>query len=73
MPSIEEVLERETDRWMTLPGVVGTGLGLCGERPCIKVFAAGPLGAAQDEIPDEVEGYPVVIELTGRFQPRDTL
>ena len=73
MPTIEQVLERETDSWMRIPGVVGTGLGLCGDRPCIKVFAGGAPGPIEAEIPDEVDGYPVVVESTGRFTPRDTL
>jgi hypothetical protein len=73
MPTIEQVLERETEDWMRIPGVVGTGLGLCDDRPCIKIFAAGAPGPIDAAIPDEVDGYPVVVESTGRFTPRDTL
>jgi hypothetical protein len=70
--SIEEVQEEFTPEWMELPGVVGTGIGLCDGRPCIKVFVAGPVGALQDRIPREVEGHRVELERTGPFQARDT-
>jgi hypothetical protein len=73
LPSIEQVLDRETDAWMAIPGVVGTGLGLCAEQPCIKIFATGAVDELQRQIPGEVDGYPVVIELTGAFRARDTI
>jgi hypothetical protein len=73
LPTIEQVLERETDAWMAIPAVVGTGLGLCAEQPCIKIFATGALDELRGQIPEEVEGYPVVIELTGAFRARDTV
>jgi hypothetical protein len=70
--SIEEVQEAFTPQWMDLPGVVGTGIGLCEDQPCIKVFVAGPTQQLEERIPSEVEGYRVVLEQTGRFQARDT-
>jgi hypothetical protein len=70
---IEEVQEAFTPEWMDLPGVVGTGIGLCEGQPCIKVFVAGPIRQLADRIPNEVDGYRVVLEETGRFQARDTL
>ena len=36
--TIEEALRDHTDSLMSLPGVVGTGQGLCDGQPCIKVF-----------------------------------
>ena len=70
---IEEVQEAFTREWMDLPGVVGTGIGLCEDQPCIKVFVAGPIEQLRDRIPNEVDGHRVVLEQTGRFQARDTL
>ncbi len=66
--SIEEVLKRYTPELMSKPGVVGTSQGLCDGQPCIKVFAAENTGDLQQEIPNTLEGYPVVIEETGRFR-----
>jgi len=71
--SIEEVQEAFTPEWMDLPGVVGTGIGLCEGQPCIKVFVTGPLQELEERIPNEVGGHRVVLEQTGRFQARDTL
>lgn len=70
-PTIQEVQERHTGAWMALPGVVGTGIGACDGEPCIKVFAARMTEEIEREIPDDVEGYPVRVEVTGPFRPRD--
>lgn len=70
-PTIEEVQERHTADWVRLPGVVGTGIGRCEGEPCIKVFATRMTEEIRHEIPDEVEGYPVRVEVTGPFRPRD--
>ena len=71
--SIEEVQEAFTREWMDLPGVVGTGIGLCEGQPCIKVYVTGPIPPLEDRIPNEVEGHRVTLEQTGQFQARDTL
>jgi hypothetical protein len=55
---------------MAIPGVVGTGVGLCDAVPCLKVFAAERTPEIRDRIPDSVEGYPVRVEVTGEFQAR---
>jgi hypothetical protein len=73
LESIETVLRRVTDRWMAIPGVVGTGIGLCDDRPCIKVFASRPADQLDPPIPAEVAGHPVEVELTGPFRALDTL
>ena len=70
---IEEVQEAFTREWMDLPGVVGTGIGLCEGQPCIKVFVAGPIQQLEERIPNEVDGHRVILEQTGRFQARDTV
>ncbi len=74
--SIEEVQEAHTPGWMELPGVVGTGIGLCDDEPCIRVFLSEPSPEAEEAIPEEVEGYRVELVVTGPFRPRlppDTL
>lgn len=69
--SIEEVQEAHTPEWMELPGVVGTGIGLCeDEEPCIRVFLQAPSPEAEAAIPERVEGYRVELVVTGPFRPR---
>lgn len=69
--TIEEVQEAHTGEWMRIPGVVGTGIGSCEGRPCIKVFASELNATIEERIPEEVEGYPVRVEVTGPFRARD--
>jgi len=65
---IEEVLKEHTPELMYTPGVVGTAQGLCDGQPCIKVYAAEKTRDLEEKIPDSLEGYPVIIEETGRFR-----
>jgi len=68
---ITEVQADYTPAWMDLPGVVGTALGMCDDRECIKVFVEGPLASIRERIPREVEGYPVVLEGTDPVRARE--
>jgi hypothetical protein len=70
-PTIEEVQEAHTEEWLALPGVVGTGIGLCDDdEPCIRVLLAYPSPDAEAAIPDRVEGYRVELVVTGPVRPR---
>ena len=71
--SIEVVLDEHTDELMSMPGVVGTGQGLCDDKPCIKVFVIERAPELDQKIPDALEGYPVKIEETGEIKalPKD--
>ena len=68
--TIEEVQDAHTEEWMSLPGVVGIGIGQCEGEPCIRVFLSQPSPEAADAIPAQVDGYPVELEVTGEFCPR---
>lgn len=70
-PSIEEVLRQHTGAWMSVPGVVGTAIGRCDGLPCIKILVAEKTRAVEEKIPASVEGYPVKVEVTGRFRARE--
>lgn len=70
--SIIEVQEAHADDWEALDGVEGTGVGRCEGAPCIKVFVREKTAELEEEIPREVEGYPVRLEVTGPFRARDT-
>lgn len=69
-PTIEEVQDAHTEEWMALPGVVGTGIGLCDEAPCIRVFLSRPSPETEEAIPSIVEGYRVDVRVTGEYEPR---
>jgi hypothetical protein len=68
---IEQVQEEHTPKWMAIPGVEGTAIGLFKGKPCIKVFTSVKAQILQGKIPPTVEGYPVIIEETGTFRPLD--
>ncbi len=66
--TIEQVQDAYTNEWMAIPGVEGTGIGLCEGQPCIKVYSSRTAEELQGKIPQTVEGYPVTIEKTGTFR-----
>jgi hypothetical protein len=66
--SIEVVLKEHTDEMMGIPGVVGTGQGLCQNKPCIKVFVVKKTPELQKRVPAVLEGYPVELEETGEIR-----
>jgi hypothetical protein len=69
--TIEQVQQAHTDEWMAIPGVEGTGIGLCDDKPCIKVFSSIKPEQLRAKIPSNIEGYPVIIEETGAFRALD--
>jgi hypothetical protein len=67
-PKIEEVLKQHTGAWMAIPGVIGTGQGLCDGKSCIKIFVIKTTEEINKKIPQEIEGYKVKIEETGKVR-----
>jgi len=65
---IVEVLKEHTAGIMAIKGVTGTAQGLCGGRPCIKVYVARKTPELTSRIPSSIEGYPVEVEETGEFK-----
>ncbi len=53
---------------MTLPGVVGTAQSEQDGKPCIMVLVVELTDELKRQIPDELEGYPVVISETGEIK-----
>ena len=66
--TIEQVQDAHTEEWMSIPGVEGTGIGLCEGKPCIKIFSSKTAEELKGRIPETIEGYPVTIEKTGTFR-----
>ena len=69
--TIQTVLKEHTDKLMALPGVVGTGLGECSGKPCIKVFVVKKTPDLLKQIPSTLEGYTVAVQETGEFRALD--
>jgi len=69
--SIDEVLAAHTDSLMSLPGVVGTAIGLCDGERCIKVLTVDSSAATKNRIPARLEGFRVVVEVAGRITPHE--
>jgi len=68
---IEQVQQEYTSKWMAIPGVEGTAIGLYKGKPCIKIFSSKKTEELRGVIPSTVEGYPVIIEETGTFRALD--
>jgi hypothetical protein len=66
--TIKEVLEEHSGDLMSIDGVVGTGQGLCQGKPCIMVFVVKKTPEIKEKIPKILQGYPVMIEETGRVR-----
>jgi hypothetical protein len=66
--TIEEVLKQNTDRLMSIPGVVGTAIGECQGRPCIMVLVKKRTADLTKKIPSNLGGFLVVVEETGAIR-----
>ncbi len=69
-PTIEAVLKEHTDEWMSIPGVVGTGIGACDGKPCIRIFVVKKTPELLKKIPSNLEGFVVDVEETGAIKAR---
>ena len=65
--SIEQAKTNHEMRLLNIEGVEGVGIGEEMGKPVIKVYVAKKTKAIQKKIPDQIEGYPVVMEVTGEF------
>ena len=67
MPSIEEVFDRHESRLMTTAGVEGVGIGGSPDAPVILVMVRQGATAMAARLPTSLEGYPVVVEVSGEI------
>ncbi len=68
--TIEEVKAEWENQLMAMPGVTGVGISLTkeGQQKCIKVYVNQAASVLVGQIPSEIEGYPVEVEVTGTFR-----
>lgn len=68
--SIDAVLAAHNDSLMAVRGVVGTAVGRCKGAPCIRVLVTRTSDEIRRRIPHELEGFPVLIDVSGPVVPR---
>ena len=68
--TIESVLQENTDRLMSLSGVVGVAQGLCKGKPCIKVLITKTCDIT-NKFPIKIDGYRVMVQEVGKFRSVD--
>ena len=66
--SIQEVLKENTDKLLSVPGVVGTGLGELDRKPCIKVYVAKKTPVLLKQIPPALGGYTIDVQESGEIR-----
>ena len=68
---INDVLRDHDKQLMKIPNVVGVYVGVLGDgkTSCLRVMLAKKDSKAEAAIPQSIEGYPVVTEVTGEIKP----
>lgn len=66
--SVESARKQVTRKVMGIDGVVGTAIGLKGDRPCIKVYLEKDDARLRRRLPRSAGGVPVDVEVTGGMQ-----
>jgi hypothetical protein len=71
---INAVLAAHDRELLAVPGVTGVYIGVLDDQktPCLKVMLARRTPEADRDIPNQLEGYPVIVELTGEIRPLAT-
>jgi hypothetical protein len=69
--SLEDILTRHTDRLLSIPGVVGVGEGERAGQPVVLVMVAALTPELAAELPDDLDGHPLVTEVTGEITAFD--
>ena len=70
---INDVLRAHDKELLAIPGVVGVYVAMLddGKTPCLKVMLAQRSTETEHSIPKTLEGYAVVVEVTGEIRPLD--
>jgi len=68
---INAVLAAHDKELLAIPGVTGVYVGVLADKqtPCLKVMLVRRTPEAAERIPKQLEGYPVVTEVTGEIRP----
>lgn len=63
--TIEQVLERHESKLMAIEGVSGIGISERDGKPCLKVFLEEDSPTLKSQIPSQLDGFEIDIEVTG--------
>jgi len=68
---INAVLADHDDRLLAISGVAGVSVGVLddGRTPCLRVMLVRDTPELRKVLPVSIEGYPIVLELTGEIRP----
>ena len=68
---IKAVLAAYDKELLAIPDVVGVYVGVLedGHTPCLKVMLARKTPESVRAVPRSIEGYPVVLAITGEIRP----
>ena len=66
--TIQDVLKKNTDFLLSIPGVKGVAIGESERKPCILVLVDKKNDASVTKIPSQLEGFPVVVEEAGAIR-----
>lgn len=66
--SIEAVKRKNEMEWMSVPGVEGVGITEEKNKKVIVVYISEKTSDIQKQIPQEIEGYKIILKLTGEFK-----
>ena len=66
--TIEQVQEKYQNQLLSVSGVVGVGIGAVDGKPVIKVLVIKKTPELEWKISKVLEGYPVMIEVTGKMR-----
>jgi len=70
-PTIEQVKTAHQERLLALPGVVSVGIGRDAQGQSVIVVGLDqPRPQTQAAIPQELEGYPVRVDIVGTIRAR---
>jgi hypothetical protein len=64
----DEVKQRHETELMSIPGVVGVGIGQCDGQACIKVLVEEETPELAGAVPADLEGVPVEMEEIGQVR-----
>lgn len=68
---INVVLAAHDKELLAIPGVIGVYVGTLEDRrtSCLRVMLARKTAESVRKIPRSIEGYPVIMEVTGEIRP----
>jgi hypothetical protein len=67
--SIKQVKAKHENRLLEFPGVVSVGLGKDkGGNPAIIVGVDRPRSALAEQLPRQLDGYPVIVQVVGSIK-----